>query len=250
MTIKCELLFPSVALWFFIVPQTFSQTLKENAPADGLAQELTITSIRPITDAVLEVQQRFNIPINIEELALPLQTSGPLPSMTVRFLANEKSAISQVSRIVTTYAQSGLSGKYSVIEQNGCITILPESLDGKAVAPVSQSRISIPSAERTVAETFDLVAAQISRVSGMSVMVFDQPFINGEKVQLFAHDETALAVLSQLRKTIGPIACRFVWDPKRKVYFLIVNAVPVDEPPHPTTPTPKLTSNPFFTKDK
>lgn len=229
--------------------------------SQAVMQDFEITnSSRPLNDALSRVASQLKVPVDFEEAPFALQTSGPLRSLPVHFVPGEGDALAAVRTIVDADDSAGFSARYTVAEDGNVITVVPAASQNVTNSvsprvPISEVPVTIPYESRTIAATVDLIAAQISRVSGATVKVLNQPYLLGERVILGASNEPAISVLNRLSGLAAPTSFKLIYDPVERNYYLNLSLINKFTPNQSGFAATKLTnrppaSSPLFTKDK
>jgi len=254
----------------------------------ALAQAASPYSMAPVTieghDRALEsvldqVQLAFRFPIYYEELPLENQADliivsapggkrepvSPVSELTVSLTNLDSTPYLAIQTVLSAYAYAGYPGGYKVVPRDHRIDVLPAEIRAssgprQSITPILTMPITFPLANRTVADTVQLILDTASRQSGYPILIVRGPGFNFRSVELGANGEAVGDVLEKLGAALGSVysvALRYV--PPEKAYYFDMggNVFPPNAPGRPAVSGGKLitsthgpSNSPFFTKDK
>lgn len=209
---------------------------------------VNVTDHRPLASALDQIETVVGSPINYEDIPYghddDLETvkdprirsvvngrPARLPrkgTVNFRFTAVDSQAnkLACLNDLLVAYRRGGLPGDFRVDESNGMFYVVANKVkasDGKQRDVVSPmlARITIPYARRTVIGTIGQIAAEVSKVQGVQVLVGQVPFLLGtESVSFGADRETARDALARLLNRDRPVSYRLLFDPLIDSYML------------------------------
>lgn len=242
------------------------------------AQERTVSFHGPRTlmAALLEIQSATDTPISYEEppyehpadliRTTPASHPGLRPSsnpviVSLPALDSNSDPAVCVEAVLAAHHKAGLPGRYKIVRRQNGIDVVPIEVAGSSagmsvITPIMGRSVSFPYAERSVAETFDLISDAMSKAAGRKVKLLSNPFSNGmsPRVGLSLDGSSMTDALTFLAAKIGIPAISYLlaFDPNDDSYYLTITGI---SPSHPTgpgkrEPNPAVTENPFFVKSK
>lgn len=245
------------------------------------AQEpsVSFTGPRSLMAALLEIQKATGTPISYEEppyessadlvRTTPTSHPGLRPMLVARTIPNAvvvplpglgsaSDPVVFVGAILNAYHKAGLPGRYKVVRRKNAIDVVPSEVAGfnggmKALSPIMSRPVAFPYAERSVAETLQLLVDAISKAAGREVKLLMNPFTGIPTRIAFSASGSSIAdELSGLAARMGIPAVSYLlaFDPNDNSFYLTVKGI---SPQHPTgpgerKPNPTATENPFFVK--
>jgi len=248
------------------------------------AQERTVSFNGPRTlmAALLEIQKATGTPISYEEppyehptdfvRTTPASHPGLRPMLIARTSSNPVvvslpglDSISDptvfILAIVDAHHKAGLPGRYKVVRRQKGIDVVPIEVAGsntgpKAITPIMGSPVSFPYAERSVVETFQLIADAMAKAAGRKIKLLNNPFSTdmSARVALSSDGSSIADALNSLVAKIGIPAISYLlaFDPNDDCFYLTLTGISPSHPTGPGTrePNPAVTANPFFAKPK
>jgi len=128
--------------------------------------------------------------------------------------------IFDVNSLLTAYRQSGLPGDFRVEQGNSGLSVVPIrtlGADGSAILVTSPmtSPITIPSAQRIMADTVMAILDAVSKSTGKKIAIGSFPLMPGPLVSFGASNEPARDALARLFAQVGwRQSYRLLFDPK------------------------------------
>lgn len=245
--------------------------------------ELTVVTVdnpRPLARALARVEELYHSPIDYEEV--PYESPNDLAHTSVvrNGVATEHvfprggqfsvtlspdadpTPLLAVQSLLSEYYKAGFAGQYRIDPLPGRIEVIPVRVATAAgpqreVGAVMSTSVSIPSSTRPIAVMLNLLATELSAMSGARVLMANEPFPDNATVELGADNEPARNVLANLADKTGvPLSYALLYDPNEKTYYLDIRAVPMDvKPGRPrqsngpnTVPRTGQPNSPFFVK--
>jgi hypothetical protein len=233
--------------------------------------------ISDVTDSVMTAAQKAAHPGAHILIPRGGQISSNLvqvPGFALKSLSNLPSIASAsplVSAIIAQNSTQGLPGNYTSTSLNGAFYIVPAQFRNASgvmtnVTPALDATITLPAAERSAADTLDLVLQQASQVAGVNIALGGAPagLLATSRVTISAANEAARSVLGRLFLTLASqkmpdgsaasrLAYHLYYDPGLKYYLLNVHGVPGSQPSSaPAQPQPPAVTssvpNPYVKK--
>lgn len=267
--------FRRAPLAFLAATAAFPQS---NDPAPN---EIDVNSARPLSDALLELQQRVSFPINFEEL--PHEHKGSMISVMadtrrgrrelfspkrghLRFAVQEYSedprqnAITSAQSALTAFSNSRLPGAYKLVHPEWSVNVLPSQLVGidgrvRSAAPVMAIPVKLAYAERGQTETLLALLDCVASACGRPVKLGSGGRDMGMKVMFGAFGEPAYLALERFKEAVGAkwSSWHLFYDITTGTYYFNQTSVP----PRPSVPkaesvptlAPPASENAFFVKD-
>ncbi len=237
---------------------------------------LTDDSSRPLSDMLNRVQRLYNTPIDFEEVPYEnpseirwsnmVTPKGVRPAfpvggkLVVTLDKTDTNAYLATETVIAAYTSAELPGLYQAIEENGRIDVIPKytrGVDGtmREVPPIMSESVTLPSAERTVFQTLELMSSAVSKASGFTVHIMAAGIPENAMTDVTANGEPARDVLASITSKLGiTMAYQALYDPREKAYY--VGLQPVALPTGAMTQRnakPAIqapTENPFWVKSK
>lgn len=153
-------------------------------------------------------------------------------------------------RILEVQASRTNGGRFGVRESPGMLHVVPTHIRNRegqwiSKAPILDSRISIPPAERTAMDMLNEVCDALSEQSGLKMGLGSGPLrtLSGAKSLYGATDEPARDVLVRtLDQAGGYMTWRLSFSPNLRWYLL--NIIPLRRPPEAFSPAPQSDDQP------
>ncbi len=138
-----------------------------------------------------------------------------------------------VQMLVDVHAQSGNPGSFELRAGDAAWHVVPRRVtaaDGNVrdVAPLLDSLVTLPDADRNGVETLEALCAELSRLSGYRVQVGTVPLnlLMHHRSRVSAENAAARDVLSRFLAAVGPnLSWRLLYDPGMRLFVLNVHAV-------------------------
>ncbi len=193
----------------------------------------SVSSPRPLADAVLQIHQRLGVAVNFEEVHhlyprdIADVTDEVLRTRTPEQLANSalhpvrvfvprggdisldwsgfnksiNSGLQLLQNLVSQNTSNGLPGTYGVTFENGAFYITPtqakdSSGSWQATKSVLETKVTLPSQRRTEAQTLIEINRQVSEKTGVEIHCCNSPLRMG--VTIGAQDEPARNVITRV----------------------------------------------------
>jgi hypothetical protein len=254
-----------------LVPNALGQTPTRKATviseADGKVR-VAADDPRPLDRALDALQGKYGWRINYEDpqyiskldLADPKASSEGRPepgggSFVVEFPATPNTTPDEqktLQIVVDAYNQSKNPGRFELRHGD------PEQFDVVATAAhdekgnlskqeiVLDLPVMIPSGDRTVAETVDLICQKVAEKSHIAVALGVHPMgLDRQHATIGGKEMPARAYISATTEPTGrKISWRLLYDPDSKSYVLNLHQTRVPPPPKPPTPSPAPSSAP------
>jgi hypothetical protein len=213
---------------------------------------------RPLADAIRTLETRYGWPITYEDpryehlsqikdvtqevrrksgSAKPVLVPRGIPFTFVYedLEPNDSPVVIRalLQRLLDTYSTSGNPGSFEVIESEGIFHVLPVSALSRSGNLVDQSsildtRITLPTKERTVYETLDEVLRIVTGTTGTHVWIGAVPLnlVATTKYQDGSNNEPARNVISRaLSQTRRTLSWRLLYAPDGREYAFNVHVV-------------------------
>ena len=220
-----------------------------------MAQNIPVTGIRGIAEALDHLQEVFQTPIAYEQLPLEnprkLQTEAPKllfidpATALIQISGASRNPYLAAQSVLTAYrnaAEPGVYGVYRVLQQSNQVNVFPIqvlAIDGslRDVTPLMSRTISFPAAPRLLGDTVELIADALSKASGFKVLPIGLPGLPTEQAELGANRESAANVIAKLGARLNhPISFRCIYDPDARAYYVTLKSLRLL--PHSGSPSP------------
>ena len=233
---------------------------------------------RALEDVLSQVQVAFKFPIYYEELPFENPSDlkavaipgirpalvSPVSDLTVTLTEVDSTPYLAIESVLSAYTQAGYPGIYKVVPHDHRIDVLPAQLRSfsgsmKDTVPILTVPITLSVAERTVADTLQLILDAASKQSGYRILIIRAPAPVFQTVQLGANGEALGDVLENLSDALGSVfSVAFRYVPDEKTYYFDVTGVappdPAGKPAVPggkkINPTHGPANSPFFVQTK
>jgi hypothetical protein len=236
-------------------------------------RQLSSGDPRPLADALMQLERRYGwqttyedppyehpedlmdvVPASVKAVnpkARHLVPKGKSISITYKEPDDPQSVLERratIEHVVKEFSSKG-AGFFRVVHNGPWSNVVPTAVrraNGQidAFQPVFDTRVSFPAAQRTIAETFSLIRAQIASKRGIQIRDGTIPinmFLSRQYLT-DANDEKACDVLMRVFNDANgwmlgmgipaPVAWRLFWDPTEKAYYF--NAYVINQPPTPS----------------
>ncbi|HTU43466.1 MAG TPA: hypothetical protein VMF91_00280 [Bryobacteraceae bacterium] len=241
---------------------------------------ITVDNPRPLARVLARIEELYHSPIDYEEV--PYESPNDLAHTSVvrNGVATERvfprggqfsvtlspdadpTPFLAVQSLLSEYYKAGFAGQYRIDQLSGRIEVIPVRVATAAgsqrdVGAIMSTSVSISPSTRPVAVMLNMLASELSAMSGAKIVMANEPFPDNATVELGADNEPARNVLANLADKTGvPLSYALLYDPNEKTYYLDVRAVPMDvKPGRPrqsngpnTLPRTGQPNSPFFVK--
>lgn len=232
-----------------------------------------------LADILNRVQHIFLTPITFEEAPFENQAQlrsivlvhngvpqirivNPITDFSVTLNASVTAPLLAAQSVLAAYVGAGRPGIYSAVVLNDRVDVIPAQVLGvdgamRNVTPIMSEPVTFPIATRSIAETLQLVADDVSLESGFKVILLNFPGSPLDTLELGSSGLPARDVIAEIGTMLNrPVSFQCLYDPGSKTYYLSVIAVVPDPVPggpaqHGTikpTPTVGPPNSPFFIK--
>jgi hypothetical protein len=210
---------------------------------------IRVNDLRPLAAVVAELQKRHGGMITYEEsptsrsgdLALPPGNAGVAWEKELRPLAlvlsYEVSAAtnrpddlaSVIAQAIDLEVAAGGSRRYRIERDGDVLHVITSERKGpdgswQSVSPVLDSRIDLPEAERSIAQTLDAILDAAGRASGVTMQVVDVPMnpAHGTRIRLGGYGITARELLTKAVANLSVKASwRLLFDPRHPMGLVV-----------------------------
>jgi hypothetical protein len=227
---------------------------------------------RPLAKALDQLQHELLAPIDYEEApfayaadlkSVAVVASGNSPVVAFRVTLDPAgiTPFSAATTVYQSYHSAGLPGEYTITQKNGWVSVSPHGISGvggipQSDVPVMSHTLSFPAAPRKGRDTLQLITDGLSKSTGSSVLLLNQPFWDGDTVTVGSDGEEAGDLIHKIGATISrPVSFQCLYDAPSRTYYLnviVVAPAPVPGttalPPARKLPTNGPVNSPWFVK--
>ena len=250
------------------------------APPDPSPWVVEAKGARPLASALTRVQELMGVPVSFEEAPhehpddLLLTTPASHPGLRPRIIAREgrplsvslsptgldrrSDAFSAAQSIVAASSAARVPGTYGVVYSVEGVEVAPSRLlrsngSYSDFTPVMSRTVSVPFGRRSVPETLQALADNLSRVARVKIHLLTFPLAPGTTL---SYGVTALPARDAIREILNQAGMptssyQLLYDPNEAAYYLNLLPVAAAHPPStklPALPVQRATDNPFFIK--
>ena len=235
---------------------------------------VNVTDRRPLLAALDQIERTLEKPVNYEDVPCEhvddlepvldprirasingrparLPKNGSV-NLTFGSVASESQKLLVLNDLLNAYRRSYRSGDFRVELANDMYYVVAtktKGIDGKQrdVASPMLARITIPYAKRKVVDTIELIVTELSKASGVRVLVGNVPFGHGIETINFGVDrETGRNALARLLSQGRPVSYKLIFDTLINSYMLNLKVAsrpsPINGTAAPSTEAPPVSS--------
>ena len=136
---------------------------------------------------------------------------------------------SVIAQAIDREVAAGGSRRYRIERDGDVLHVITSERKGpdgswQSVSPVLDSRIDLPEAERSIAQTLDAILDAAGRASGVTMQVVDVPMnpAYGTRIRLGGYGLTARELLT---KAVASLSCKASWkllfDPRHPMSLVV-----------------------------
>jgi hypothetical protein len=225
---------------------TAAAALASAATGWALATTVSVEDPRPVAAALDEIQQASGLPVTYEDPPFVFRTTvaraaedrsliprGGTLAFDLPAAATLEATFGAARRMVTSYNAQHGAATFSVVRDANFVHVVPREALGisgllEPVAPVLDTRITLPAKPRTGLDLLEDICKAVSAADGRRVEIGMVPAnaLTNQEVDFGASAAPARDVLAELLvANVTPLTWRLLYDPQLKTYYLNVPLV-------------------------